>query len=297
MFLFSRLIYFLLCLVIFFACVEQEDQNYVKEIEEWRRVRLDSLKGKTGYLNLTGLYWLAEGKNSFGADSANIIIFPKQAMAEMGVFNKIGDSVYMTVNPQVSVIVNGLEVQDSILLYGGDSVQLLAKSNALGLYIIKRGEQLGVRLRDYEHPLLEELTGIEGFPILEKYRVKATWEEYNPPKPLLVPNQVGMMIDLMCYGAFHFELDGEKFVLEPAGESYHGEYLLMIYDQTSGHETYGSGRYVYVPVPDENGISYIDFNKVYNPPCAYTEFATCLFPHEANRLPIRLEAGEKFAGH
>ena len=89
----------------------------------------------------------------------------------------------------------------------------------------------------------------------------------------------------------------EDYSLEPVGKPANGDYFLMIYDETSGHETYGSGRYIYVPEPNEEGITYIDFNKAYNPPCVYTEFATCLFPHEANRLPIKLEAGEKFDGH
>ena len=262
-----------------------------------RAVRLDSLKGKTGFLNLSGLFWLEEGRSSFGTDSTNSLIFPNQAQTKMGDFNKVGDDVYMIVDAGVPIRVNGSVVQDSILLFNGDSVQLTAKYKALSWHIIKRGDEIGVRLRDYEHPLLEQLTAIEGFPIASKYKVEATWEAYNPPKPLSVPNQVGMMIDLMCYGAFHFELEGIKMVLEPVGKPSHGDYFLMIYDETSGHETYGSGRYIYVPVPDENGITYIDFNKAYNPPCAYTEFATCLFPHEANRIPLRLEAGEKFVGH
>jgi uncharacterized protein (DUF1684 family) len=71
----------------------------------------------------------------------------------------------------------------------------------------------------------------------------------------------------------------------------------MIFDETSGDSTYGSGRYIDVPRPDKQGLTYIDFNKAYNPPCAWTEFATCTFPHAANRLPLRIEAGEKYTAH
>ena len=102
---------------------------------------------------------------------------------------------------------------------------------------------------------------------------------------------------LPCPGQFHFTIDGTSYTLEPTGSADDMTYFTMIYDQTSGEETYGSGRYIDVPRPDKNGETYIDFNKAYNPPCAFTEFATCTFPHAANRLPIRIEAGEKFNGH
>ena len=167
----------------------------------------------------------------------------------------------------------------------------------LSWYIIKRGSDYGIRLKDYSHPLLSTFNDIENFPINEKWRVKASWVPYPEPKLVKVKNQVGMDLLLPCPGQFHFTIDGTSYTLEPTGSADDMTYFTMIYDQTSGEETYGSGRYIDVPRPDENGETYIDFNKAYNPPCAFTEFATCTFPHAANRLPIRIEAGEKFNGH
>ena len=141
------------------------------------------------------------------------------------------------------------------------------------------------------------MTYIDAFDPDPEYRVIADWEPYPEPKKLKMPNQTGQIVDMESYGAFNFVLKGESYALEPVGELYHNEYFLMIYDATSGEETYGSGRYMYIAQPDASGKAVIDFNKAFNPPCVFTEFATCLFPHDANRLPIRLEAGEKYTGY
>ena len=68
---------------------------------------------------------------------------------------------------------------------------------------------------------------------------------------------------------------------------------------TAGKETYGAGRFVYTEaLPPASGQVVLDFNKAYNPPCAFTAYATCPLPPPQNRLPIRIEAGEKrVAGH
>jgi uncharacterized protein (DUF1684 family) len=67
----------------------------------------------------------------------------------------------------------------------------------------------------------------------------------------------------------------------------------MIADETTDRETYGAGRYLYVSPPDASGKVAIDFNKAYNPPCAFTAYATCPLPPRQNHLPLRIEAGEK----
>jgi len=163
-------------------------------------------------------------------------------------------------------------------------------------FIINRGKEFGIRLKDYHHPLLTTFNHIDNYPIDKSWKVKATWEPYDTPKVVTVHNQVGMDLEEPVPGALHFELQGEPYTLEPIGSAEGESLFVMIYDKTSGHETYGSGRYIDVPMPDESGITWIDFNKAYNPPCAFTEFATCLFPHKANRLPFKITAGEKYSG-
>jgi uncharacterized protein (DUF1684 family) len=100
---------------------------------------------------------------------------------------------------------------------------------------------------------------------------------------------------VQCPGALVFEKDGKAYRLEPMSQE--GDELFVVFgDATSGHETYGGGRFVYVGMPGPDGKTVIDFNKAYNPPCVFTEFATCPLPHRDNVLPFRVEAGEKSWG-
>ncbi len=272
------------------------DAEYIAEIEHWQQLRIDSLKGHTGFLNLAGLFWLNKEVSSIGADAASTFVFPAKAPGDLGDIIIKRDSVWFIQRVPGQVKLSGDNNSDTTLVYVEGSVSLKMGFEDLHWYIIKRGVDYGVRLKDYNHPLLATFNHIDTYRIDGKWKVKATWEEYDEFKIVIVHNQVGMELEQQVYGALHFKLAGNKYKLEPLGEPDGDDYFVLIYDKTSGHETYGSGRYIYVPIVDDEGITFIDFNKAYNPPCVYTEFATCLFPHEANRLPIKIEAGEKYSG-
>jgi uncharacterized protein (DUF1684 family) len=270
--------------------------EYISEIEHWQQLRVDSLKGHTGFLNLAGLFWINNEVSNIGADSTNSFVFPAKAAKILGQIILKKDSVWFVQHEPGLVKVEGNANTDTTLIFLEGSISLSMSSGDLHWFIIKRGKEYGVRLKDYDHPLLATFNHIDTYPIDAKWRVEATWEDYADHKTVTVHNQVGMEIEQQVLGALHFKLEGNPYKLEPLGAVYEGEHFVLIYDKTSGHETYGSGRYIYVPAVNEEGITYIDFNKAYNPPCVYTEFATCLFPHEANRLPISIEAGEKYSG-
>jgi uncharacterized protein (DUF1684 family) len=92
-------------------------------------------------------------------------------------------------------------------------------------------------------------------------------------------------------------LHGQDLRLYPVLEEPGAKELFFIFrDQTSGKETYGAGRFLYSALPRE-GTVVLDFNKAYNPPCAFTPYATCPLPPKENRLAVRVEAGEKKYGH
>ena len=273
-----------------------ENTEYISDIEHWQQLRVDSLKGHTGYINLAGLFWLNSEVSSIGADSTNTFIFPAKAASYLGEIIMKNDSLWFIQHEQGLVKLAGDIISDTTLIFLEDEVNLSMSFGALHWYIIKRGTDYGLRLKDYNHPSLESFNHIDNYPIDSKWKVKATWEGYPSPKTVTVHNQVGMELEQQVFGALHFELEGKPYKLEPLGPPEGHDYFILIYDKTSGHETYGSGRYMYMPLANEDGVTYIDFNKAFNPPCVYTEFATCLFPHEANRLPIKIEAGEKYSG-
>lgn len=290
---------FYLVLLVFalVACQAPDEQGYLDEIADFRVARVDYLKSEEGYVNLVGLYWVTEGKHNFGSDNDNDIQFPAKAEQSMGTITRHGDSLFMEAAPAVMINTDNEPISGNKLFFVADTLQTVASFGSLRWFGIKRGEDIGIRLRDFETPLLDQLVSIPSYPTDSKWRLEAQWEQYDEPKILKLPNQVGQIIETEAVGAFHFEVDGKPYLLEPIGEAYNGAYFLMIYDQSSGQETYGSGRYMYIPVPDQDGQTILDFNKAYNPPCVFTEYATCLFPHEANRLPFKIEAGEKYPGY
>jgi len=163
--------------------------------------------------------------------------------------------------------------------------------------IIKRGDRFGVRLRDHEHPLLQQFGGVETFPVDSTWRVKARFERNDPPKMLAIPTVLNTIDEEPSPGAFVFDVDNQTYRLDATGKMTDKELFVIFTDQTNGKETYGAGRFLYVATPDESGKTTIDFNKAYNPPCAFTEYATCPLPPEQNKLTIRTTAGEKNYTH
>ena len=93
-------------------------------------------------------------------------------------------------------------------------------------------------------------------------------------------------------GTVTFEKDGKAYTLEAVDEGDH-RLFLMYADRTSGHDSYPASRYLYAEYPDAQGNTIVDFNKGYNPPCAFTDFATCPLPPLGNRLDLAITAGEK----
>jgi len=161
-------------------------------------------------------------------------------------------------------------------------------------FIIKRGEKIGVRLRDLNAPLLAQFKGIERFPINSDWRIEAEFIPYNPPKKLLIPTVIGTIEEELSPGAVKFVKDGKdyKFDLQDAGK----QYFAVFADLTSGKETYGGGRFLYIDKPDSTGKFFVDFNKTYNPPCVFTKYATCPLPTKDNYLKLEITAGEKNFG-
>lgn len=268
-----------------------DEAAYREEIEAWQNQRLERLKSKDGWLSLAGLYWLEEGENSFGSDSSNDIVFPEKAEAFCGSLVLDSGSVSLRVAEGVAISLNDslvkeLELRDD---HSGNTTRL--QQGDLAWYIIKRGERFGIRLRDHKHPRIDELDHIPSYPIQTGYVVEATLEPFEKPRTMIVATPLeGFTESYECPGILNFRIKGEKLQLHPfiSGEGY----FLVFADETTGLDTYGAGRFMYA-TPDSAGRILLDFNKAYNPPCAFSPFATCPMPPGENFLPAAIEAGEK----
>ena len=287
-----------LFLIVSTGCeLSEEEAAYHAEIDNWHARRVKRLTSKTGWLSVAGLYWLKEGANTFGSNPENDLKFPKSKTPEyIGSFIFENEKVILRVNEGIEVLHDGKQVEVLQMAPDVSGKPTIVSLDSLNWYIIKRGERYGVRLKDRESKYLKNFEGIERYPVDTDWRIRARLEVYDPPKKIEVPNILGTIAEETSPGALVFEIDGKKFRLDPIGNSADKPLFLIFADQTNGHETYGAGRFTYVPAPDSTGYTYIDFNKAYNPPCAFTRYATCPLPPQQNVLPIEVTAGEKNYG-
>jgi uncharacterized protein (DUF1684 family) len=285
--------------------------SHRSEIQKWQSDRLASLTKDDGWLTLVGLFWLNEGENKFGSDPKNAVVLPKdKAPGVAGSLWLEQGRVRLTARPQTGisvapppgVAVNKIDGQSPVTSLDlkadtDDGGPTILQLGSLLINVVKRGDRFGVRVKDTESRTRREFKGLEYFPTDPKWRIEARFEPYQPPKTIPITNVLSMTDDETSPGAFAFEVDGKTYRVDPILEKGETDWFVMIADETTGRETYGAGRYLYVTPPDASGKVVIDFNKAYSPPCAFTNFATCPLPPRQNHLPFRIEAGEKkYAG-
>jgi uncharacterized protein len=273
------------------------DDAYRKEIDTFRQERNDGLKKPESWLSLVGLFWLQEGDNRFGSGAENRVIFPEGSAPEVaGNLVRHGDKVSVEAAAGAGLTSDGKPVTRMALAADSDKDgPTRLELGSLRFYAIRRGDRLGVRVKDTNSPLLKNFQSLDTYPTRADWRFEARFEPYDPVKKVQVPNVLGQIDDVASAGAVVFEVAGKTYRLDGLGEP--GEGLSLIFaDDTNGGETYGAGRFLDTD-PPKDGKVVVDFNKAYNPPCAFTAFATCPLPPKQNRLALRVEAGEKkFAG-
>jgi len=274
----------------------QTSPAYQKELDAWVAERVTDLKAADGWLNLVGLYWLSEGKNTFGSGADNKIVFPKGSISnKTGYFKRSGNTVTMVVEDGTEIKVGGQLVKSEAVIYATEipAAPLVSTGN-LRWSVIKREDKIGVRVRDISSPLAASFTGTERFAADEKWVIPAKLQVAATPASISITNVIGQTTSQKSPGKLVFTIDGKQYALDAMEE---GDELFIVFgDATSGVTTYPSGRFVYAKKPGADGNTLIDFNRAYNPPCAFTDYATCPLPPKQNILPVAVTAGEKNYG-
>lgn len=272
---------------------------YRSEESKWRQERENRLKADSGWLTVAGLYWLDEGRTPFGTGESNPIRLPEgSAPADCGSFTRTDSTVALKVAPGVSILLNGEPVLDRVLHtdHSADGPDIL-KLGRLSMHVIVRGDRYGIRLKDLESPMRKEFTHLDWYDVNPEYRIEGKWVAYDPPKKLAIPNVLGQVDEMLCPGYVEFAVDHQELArLEPVTDSLESNELSFIFaDATTGVTTYPGGRFLDTEGP-KDGKLLIDFNRAYNPPCAFTPYATCPLPADVNKIKVRIEAGEKNYG-
>ena len=289
---------FIFFLMFFNFCFAQNKQtSYKDSIEQWHEHREASLKSETGWLTVAGLYWLTEGENTAGCSKENKIIFPKgKADDFVGTFTLINGEVRFKTASGVEVAQNGKLFNSGIIF--NDTLEeqsVILAHKDLRWFIIKRGNKYGVRMRDMQSVARKNFTHIDRFPVDKKWKIIATYQAPLIPKTIPILDVIGLTTETPFGGTLNFEIKGKKYHLDATLED--DDLFIVFADETSGITTYGGGRFIYAKKPLVGNSVIIDFNKAYNPPCAFTDFATCPLPPDQNKIPLPIKAGEKKYNH
>ena len=288
------------CCILLAACGRHPQVDmaaYQKEITDWQAWRLGRAAGPDGWATLVGLYWFKEGANRFGSAPDNDLVLEGEAVpAHVGSFTLAKGKISFSAAPGADVQSGGKSVTNLALATDAEDNTTLLTHGTVTFYAIDRNGRYGLRVKDTAADARVHFKGLQYFPTDAQWRFEAHFEPYAPMKKVPIINILGMEENFDSPGAVVFERDGKEYRLDAVLEDGETDYFVMFADQTSGRETYGAGRFMYVK-PPEDGKTVLDFNKSYNPPCAFSPYATCPLPPPQNRLPIAVTAGElKYAG-
>lgn len=280
------------------ATVQAADVDHYKQgIEQWQAGRVERLTAPAGWLSLIGLEWLQPGANRVGSAVDNDIVLAA-GPAHLGVVTLAADGgMHIVLDKDSGATVDGKSVAEAMLIddahAAADAAPTTVAFGTASFYVIDRDGRKGLRVKDSEAPTRKHFLGIDTFPIDPSWQIEATWVPAAPGEMLEMGSVIGTIDKYPVPGKLEFTRDGKRFeilpVVEEPGDA---QYFIVFADRTSGKETYGAARFLYID-PPKDGKVVLDFNKAYNPPCAFTSFATCPLAPPENRLDLRVTAGEK----
>ncbi|MGZ4873840.1 MAG: DUF1684 domain-containing protein [Candidatus Angelobacter sp.] len=286
----SRTHFAFLALAVGVCLGATEVPPYQQSVEKWRQDYEAKLKADDGWLTVSALLWLHEGENSFGSASSNAIVLPYSSVpATAGQFDLHAGKTIVHVNPGVPITLGGKPVESMELR--PDSKEDRLAIGDLVFFVHASGRRFAIRVKDKNNSLRKNFKGLHWFPVNEAYRFNARFVAYTKPREVEIQNLLGDRGPAYFSGYVAFMLGGKEYHLD-AEDNGSGGLFIVFRDLTSRKETYQAARFLDAD-PPKDGTVEIDFNKAYNPPCAYNPYATCPLPSAGNRLPVLIPAGEK----
>jgi uncharacterized protein len=275
------------------------EANWRRDLLAWRELHAKKLQAPDGWLSVAGLEWLNQGDNTFGSAPDNRIRIQAEAAPHLGVLRL--DKTAVSLAPPSGgfpheLLLDGHTPRAQVL--ASEDPPSVLTAGTLSMFVIHRGDRYALRLKDSHSFARLHYHELKWYAPNEKYRVAARWIPYATAKIAKIPTILGTTIEMPVPGAAELVIDGQTVLLEPVLESPKAtELFFILRDTTSKTTTYGAGRFLYTTLPDQGlnkpGKIWLDFNRLENPPCAYTAYATCPLPPAQNRLAVALAAGEQ----
>ena len=273
-----------------------QDKTFVLEEQAWRDQRRESLLKPDGWTSLIGLHWIEQGPHFVGSAGDNGI---RLAMGP-GHFGMIelrkDGSVHFVPGKDAALTLDGQPLKDAQVLRSDDDAQgpsVIGFDDGKGeATVIHRGDRYGLRVKHADAPTRLHFAGLDYWPADPSWRITGKFVPHPAGTTIQVANIIGGLEDADSPGAVEFQRDGKTWRIDAIDEG-DGSLFLVFADRSNGHGSYGAGRFLYAAAPDAQGRVTLDFNQAYNPPCAFTSFATCPLPPSQNRLDLAITAGEK----
>lgn len=288
------------------SAVATSDDAVRQQDQQWRSQRLAALTAPDGWLTLVGLDWLSEGANRVGSAADNDIVLTAGPAHLATVTLASHGAMHISLVPGVDATIDGkrepaADLIDDLHAPAGGAPTLV-RVGTLSFFAVDRDGRKGLRVKDSEAATRKHFGGLDYFPIDPSWRIVADWVPFLPAHTLEMGTEIGTIDKVSVPGKAVFHRDGHTFELLPYQEEPGGELFFVLADRTSGRETYGAARFLYAALPADGigkpGKVVLDFNRAYNPPCAFTPFATCPLAPPENRLNMAVTAGEKkYAGN
>lgn len=270
---------------------DEQVQNHQASIEDWRAKRHAGLSRPDGWLTLVGLEWLKEGENRVGSSADNDIRLAGGAEHWGSVILK-GDKLSFVSADTENVSIEGKPASEAELVADNAGEPTLVASGSVSFYVIFR-ESYALRIKDTQAPALLNFEGVDNYPIDGSWRIKGRFIRAEQDAAIEITNVLGQVNEMPVFGTFEFDRDGKTYKLLAIGDAHSRDLWFIFADRTSGHGTYGAGRFLYSEGMPADGRLVVDFNKAYNPPCAFNPYSTCPLPPQENRLDLKVTAGEK----
>ncbi|MCP5477060.1 MAG: DUF1684 domain-containing protein [Rhodanobacteraceae bacterium] len=282
-------------LIVVVSPVSAAMTAHQQEIAAWRAARVERLSAPGGWLSLVGLHWLPEGVSQTLGNGPDNDIDLGRGPKRLGTLSWSEGKARFEVERGVEASVAGVSAESFDLTPAADGSPVVVDFGTANFQVIERGDKHALRVKDSQAPTRLGFKGISYFDIDPQWRINARFEAYDEPRTIEIATVVGTLESYPNPGRIVFEKDGKTHSIEALVEEGEEQYFLIIADRSSGKETYGMARYLYAG-PPKDGHIVVDFNKAYNPPCAFTAFATCPMPPPGNRLDLYVAAGEKYTG-
>ncbi len=275
------------------------DPAYGEDLAKWRAKADASLKRERGWLSIVTRDELGPGTYRIGSAPDNQVVLPKAlAPAHLGTITVGGDKARLVLDKgqTMRTVVKDDDAEEFTardLVTGASRLEWVT-SGRLSLQFVKREDgKIVVRAADRESPRRKNFAGRVWYEPKADFKVPAKFVPTAQGATIPIANVRGEISYEKVAGTLEFAVNGQKMSLDALDDD--GNLFIIFRDGTSNSTTYPPGRFLFIEKP-KDGTWVVDFNKAYNPPCAFSAYTTCPLPPPQNWLKGEVSAGEKYAG-